>query len=81
MRADDPKSWRPCNRPLSPAELMYAINERRKESGLASLFTSRGATAEWPFGDPRVGRREDAARGSEGYEAAEHAGIREVGEG
>jgi hypothetical protein len=47
MNLDDPSSWKPCNRPLSPAEKMY----------LFAVETRFIPTATWPFNMPDLQER------------------------
>lgn len=60
-KRDDPKSWKPCNRPLSPAEVMYALNESIGETqdvgGLREGESTGVRTVRLSGGAPRRGKR------------------------
>lgn len=59
-RGDNPKHWRPCNRPLSPAELMYAYDAQRETQDVGGLREGESTgvrTVRLSGGAPRRGKR------------------------
>ena len=60
-KRDDPKNWISCNRPLSPAEVMYILDDaKRKDSdvgGLREGESPRIRTVRLGCGLPERGKR------------------------